>query len=93
MKRGAFLKRMAFALSATVFLNEMPRLHAEPAKLFPVKEGWATDRELRQMTDLSGLIHEIFVSEVVPAVRWDSPTAQMFADTSRGNFAFDTAGL
>ena len=34
MRRAAFLKRMAFAWAATAF-GELPRLHAEPALLFP----------------------------------------------------------
>lgn len=73
MKRRAFLRRMAFAALATVYLDlPLPQRESFTA----TKAGSFTS--VSGPTQLHGLIREVFTSDVLPAVRLESPTARMF---------------
>lgn len=63
---------MAFAVAATWTLQELPRLHAEPAKLFPAKLthvrtcylGYAKTVEYNvDLAELNGMICDLYVTE------------------------------
>lgn len=44
-------------------------------------------------SDLQGLVHEIFVGEVIPGVRWESITAQMYMNAPEGSYRYDGESL
>jgi hypothetical protein len=41
------------------------------------------------LTDIQGLVHEIYTGDVLPAVRWESITAQLFMNASEGQYRYD----
>ena len=41
-----------------------------------------------QISDLGGLAHAVFTTEVLPAVRWSSPTQELFADAGSGDYKY-----
>ena len=43
--------------------------------------------------NITGLIHEIFVGEVIPGVRWESITAQMYQNAPEGSYRYDGESL
>lgn len=45
------------------------------------------------LADITGLVHEIFVGRVLPAVRWESPTAQMYMNAMEGDYRYDGESL
>lgn len=45
------------------------------------------------LTDITGLVHEIFVGDVLPGVRWESPTAQMYMNAQEGDYRYDGESL
>lgn len=46
-----------------------------------------------QISDLSGLAHEVFRGMVLPAVRWSSVTQQIFADAGEGDYTYEGSKL
>jgi len=44
-------------------------------------------------TDITGLIHEIFVGQVIPGVRWSSVTNQMYQNAPEGMYRYDGESL
>ena len=40
---------------------------------------------VQAMSNITGLVHEIFVGDVLPAVRWESVTAQLFGAAGEGD--------
>ena len=45
------------------------------------------------ITAITGLVHEIFVGEVLPGVRWESITAQMYMNAPEGEYRYDGESL
>ena len=45
------------------------------------------------LANITGLVHEIFVGDVLPSVRWESVTAQMFMNASEGDYRYDGESL
>ena len=46
------------------------------------------------LTDITGLVHEIFTEKVLPSVRWESVTAQLFQNASGGDdYRYDGESL
>lgn len=45
------------------------------------------------LTDITGLVHSIFVGSVLPGVRWESVTAQLYMDAQEGDYRFDGQNL
>lgn len=45
------------------------------------------------LSDITGLVHEIFVGDVLPGVRWESPTAQMYMNAQEGDYRYDGESL
>ena len=43
---------------------------------------------VQSISDLAGLTHEVFRGSVLPAVRWESVTAQMFQNAGEGDFTY-----
>lgn len=71
MKRRAFVRRMAFAALATVFLD-LPL----PEAAVPMREvTFSLDTD--ELRDLSRLIREVYVTEVFPA--WRAMQARRFS--------------
>lgn len=48
---------------------------------------------VQALTDITGLVHEIFVGDVLPAVRWESVTAQLFMTAGEGQYRYDGESL
>ena len=45
------------------------------------------------LSGLTGLVHEVYTGEVLPAVRWESITAQLFMNASSGDYRYDGESL
>jgi hypothetical protein len=45
------------------------------------------------LTDIQGLVHEVFTQDVLPAVRWDSVTAQLMTTAGPGDYRYDGESL
>jgi len=45
------------------------------------------------LTDITGLVHEIFVGRVLPGVRWESVTAQLYMNAQEGDYRYDGESL
>ena len=45
------------------------------------------------LTDITGLVHEIFVGKVLPGVRWESVTAQLHQNAMEGDYRYDGESL
>tara|TARA_Y100000310_G_scaffold273098_1_gene288394 strand:- start:6568 stop:7881 length:1314 start_codon:yes stop_codon:yes gene_type:complete len=45
------------------------------------------------LTGITGLVHEIFVGDVLPGVRWESPTAQLYMNAQEGDYRYDGESL
>ena len=45
------------------------------------------------LANITGLVHEIFVGDVLPAVRWESVTAQLFQAAGEGEYRYDGESL
>lgn len=41
------------------------------------------------LSDIPGLVHEIYVGDVLPSVRWESITAQLFQTAGEGQYRYD----
>lgn len=87
MKRSAFIRRMAALPAAFFAARELPRLHPEPARLFAEEEFYAEPLmkvlgepvpSLTDLSDITELINQIFIGDVLPAVQFESPTATIF---------------
>ena len=48
---------------------------------------------LDAVANIQGLVHEIFVGEVIPGVRWESITAQMYQNAPEGSYRYDGESL
>jgi hypothetical protein len=45
------------------------------------------------LSGLTGLVHEIYTGDVLPSVRWESITAQLFMNASEGDYRYDGESL
>lgn len=48
---------------------------------------------LDAVANIQGLVHEIFTGEVIPGVRWESITAQMYQNAPEGSYRYDGESL
>jgi len=48
---------------------------------------------LDAVANIQGLVHEIFTGEVIPGVRWESITAQMYMNAPEGSYRYDGESL
>jgi len=48
---------------------------------------------VQALSNITGLVHEIFVGDVLPAVRWESVTAQLFSAAGEGDYRYDGESL
>ena len=44
---------------------------------------------VQALSDITGLVHEIFVGDILPAVRWESVTSQLFMTAGEGQYRYD----
>lgn len=45
------------------------------------------------LTDITGLVHEVFTTDVLGAVRWESVSAQLMMNAQEGDFRYDGESL
>ena len=48
---------------------------------------------VQALSNITGLVHEIFTGDVLPAVRWESVTAQLMTTASSGQYQYDGESL
>jgi hypothetical protein len=48
---------------------------------------------VQAVTDIGGLVHTIYVGDVLPAVRFESVTSQMFQNAPEGAYRYDGASM
>ena len=48
---------------------------------------------VQALSNITGLVHEIFVGDVLPSVRWESVTAQLFGAAGEGDYRYDGESL